>query len=281
MKSDKRFILIIEKKQGVVFASNAGSGLARGKYISRMDSDDWAFPNKLKLQADFLDIHSDFGAVATLVEHIPHNDNTGGFARFVEWSNSIQTFQEISNRRFIEQPIVNPTAMWRKEVARKYGMYSNGDFPEDYELWLRWLYNGLKIKKIPEVLLKWYDSDSRLTRTDDIYSDNSFYRIKTKYLAEWLKKNNPFHPKVAIWGASRISRRRAKLLKQYGINICCYIDTKKGRQLDHKVFYFEDIPSSKEIFVLSYIKQMDNRAQIRTYLNSKGFIEGENYLQVS
>ncbi len=281
MKSDKRFILIIEKKQGVVFASNAGSSLAKGNYISRMDSDDWAFPNKLKLQADFLDIHSDFGAVATLVEHIPHNDNTGGFARFVEWSNSIQTFQEISNRRFIEQPIVNPTAMWRKEVARKYGMYSHGDFPEDYELWLRWLYNGLKIKKIPEVLLKWYDSDSRLTRTDDIYSDNSFYRIKTKYLAEWLKKNNPFHPKVAIWGASRISRRRAKLLKQYGINICCYIDTKKGRQLDHKVFYYEDIPSSKEIFVLSYIKQMDNRAQIRTYLNSKGFIEGENYLQVS
>ena len=281
MERDRRFKLITEKQQGVVLASNVGFKKAKGEYIARMDADDWAYPDKLKLQADFLDNHPDFGAVAGLVEHIPHNENTEGFARFVEWSNSIQTYREISNRRFIELPIVNPTAMWRKEVAEKYGMYCHGDFPEDYELWLRWLNEGVKIHKVPDVVLKWYDSDTRLTRTHDIYSDNAFYRIKTKYLAEWLKKNNPFHPNVAVWGASRISRRRAKLLKQYGITICCYIDTKKGRQLDHNIIYYEDIPSTKEIFVLSYIKQMDNREQIRNFLNSKGYIEGENYLQVS
>ncbi|MEN8119661.1 MAG: glycosyltransferase family 2 protein [Bacteroidota bacterium] len=281
VEKDQRFMLITEKQQGVVFASNAGSILAKGKYISRMDADDWAYPDKLKLQVDFLDSHPDFGAVAGLVKHVPHNENTAGFARFVEWSNSIQTFEEISNRRFIEQPIVNPTAMWRKEVAEKFGMYRHGDFPEDYELWLRWLGEGVEIHKLPDIVLKWYDSDTRLTRTQDIYSDNAFYRIKTKYLAEWLKKNNTFHPNVAIWGASRVSRRRAKLLTQSGINICCYIDTKKGRQLDHNVIYYEDIPPPQEIFVLSYIKQMDNRAQIRSFLNSKGYIEGENYLQVS
>jgi len=278
---DKRFILITEKQQGVVFASNAGSKLAKSKYIARMDADDWAYPNKLKLQVHFLDNHPDFGAVAGLAEHVPHNENTEGFSRFVEWSNSIQTFEEISNRRFIELPIVNPTAMWREEIAQKHGMYSQGDFPEDYELWLRWLNEGVKIHKLPETVLKWYDSDTRLTRTQNIYSDNAFYRIKTKYLAEWLKINNPFHPNVAIWGASRISRRRAKLLEQYGIIIYCYIDTKKGRQLDHKVIYYKNIPPPQEIFVLSYIKQMDNREQIRKFLNSKGYLEGENYLQVS
>jgi len=280
-KKDKRFILLTEKQQGVVFASNTGSKAARGNYIARMDADDWAYPDKLKLQAEFLDNHSDYGAVACLVKHIPHNENTEGFSRFVQWSNSIQSFEEISIRRFIELPIVNPSAMWRKETARAFGMYLSGDFPEDYELWLRWLNNGLKIQKIPEVLLKWYDSDTRLTRTHDIYSDKAFYKIKTKYLADWLKTHNPFHPNVAIWGASRISRRRAKLLEQYGINISCYIDTKEGRQLDHKVFYYKDIPSSNEIFVLSYIKQMNNRAQIRDFLNTKGYIEGKHYLQVS
>jgi len=281
IEKDKRFKLTTEKQQGVVFASNRGSEMANGNYVARMDADDWAFPDKLKLQVDFLDKNPDFDAVAGLVEHVPHNENTGGFARFVEWSNSIQTYHEIANSRFIELPIVNPTAMWRKTVAVKFGMYRHGDFPEDYELWLRWLNKGLKICKIPGVVLKWYDSDTRLTRTNEIYSDKAFYIIKTKYLAGWLKKHNPFYPDVAVWGASRISRRRAKLLKQYGINICCYIDTKKGRQLDHKVIFYKDIPSPKEIFVLSYIKQMDNRAQIRSFLNSKGYIEGENYLQVS
>lgn len=265
----------------MVFASNTGSSLAKGEYIARMDADDWAYPEKLKLQADFLDEHLNYGAVAGLVEHVAHKENTEGFARFVQWSNSVQSFDEIRNRRFIELPIVNPTAMWRKTIAEKYGMYRCGSFPEDYELWLRWLDNGLKILKLPQLLLKWYDSDTRLTRTHEIYTDKAFYEVKTKYLAKWLKENNPFHPKVAVWGASKISRRRAKLLTQYGIDICCYIDTKKGRQLDREVFYYEDIPSPKEIFVLSYIKQMDNREKIRKFLSSKGFSEGKNYLQIS
>ncbi|OQX99003.1 MAG: hypothetical protein B6I20_10345, partial [Bacteroidetes bacterium 4572_117] len=142
-KKDSRFVLISEKQQGVVFASNTASETAKGEYIARMDSDDWAYPQKLKLQSDFLDNNPGFGAVAGLVEHIAHNKKTGGFARFVEWSNSIQAYSEISNRRFIEQPIVNPSAMWRKNVASLHGMYLFGDFPEDYELWLRWLGAGV------------------------------------------------------------------------------------------------------------------------------------------
>ncbi len=232
MEKDKRFVLIHEKRQGVMFASNAGSDIARGRYIARMDADDWSFPNRLERQAGFLDDNSEYGVVAGLVEHIPHSENTKGFARYVDWVNSVQTYQEILNSRFIESPIPNPSAMWRKEVAGKHGMYRSGDFPEDYEMWLRWLSKGIKIIKLSETVLKWHDSDTRLTRTNSIYSDSAFYRIKTKYLADWLKKNNPFHPQITIWGASRISRRRARLLKQYGIEIEYYIDTKRGRQLD-------------------------------------------------
>ncbi len=185
------------------------------------------------------------------------------------------------NSRFIELPVVNPTAMWRKEVSEKYGMYRSGDFPEDYEMWLRWLGEGVKIKKLDKKVLKWYDSETRLTRTQSIYSDASFYRIKTKYLGDWLAENNPLHPRVAIWGASRISRRRARLLKQYGIEIDSYIDTKETRQLEAKVIYYKDIPSPTEIFILTYIKQMNARDEIQDFLGSKGFREGVNYLLVS
>ena len=94
------------------------------------------------------------------------------------------------------------------------GLYLSGDFPEDYEMWLRWLDRGVKIAKVAEVVLDWHDSEGRLTRTHPIYSDRAFYDIKSKYLAGWLEQNNPFHPLVAIWGASRISRRRAKILEQ-------------------------------------------------------------------
>ena len=279
--TDNRFKLISEQKQGVMFASNTGWKASKGQYIARMDADDWSHPDRLKMQNTFLDKNPDFEVITTQVNHISHSEFTGGMARFVEWSNAIISYEEILNNQFIEMPIVNPTAMWRRETAEQNGMYLHGDFPEDYEMWLRWLNAGVKIKKLESKLLNWYDSDGRLSRTDPIYSDSSFYKIKTKYLAKWLKKHNPFHPNVAVWGASRISRKRAKLLEEHGINICCYIDTKKNRQLDHPVFYYEDIPSPEKIFVLTYIKQKEAREEIREFLPQKGFTEGVNFMLVS
>ena len=53
-RRDKRFRLIHEPEQGVVFASNTGACYATGKYIARMDADDWAYPDRLTLQTFFL-----------------------------------------------------------------------------------------------------------------------------------------------------------------------------------------------------------------------------------
>ena len=275
------FRLVKEKRQGVVYASNRGCESARGEYIARMDADDVARPSRLRLQSEFLDSHADYGAVAGLAEHVGDPETTGGFRRFVEWSNSILTYEEIYKRRFIEAPLVNPTAMWRRETMDRHGLYRAGDFPEDYEMWLRWLDEGVRIAKVPEVVLEWHDSMERLTRTDPIYSDRAFYEIKSRYLAKWLERHNPFHPQVAIWGASRISRRRALILEKQGIRIAAYIDTKRSRQIDKEVLYYKDLPVSGSMFILTYIRQMDNREKIQVFLEGKGYMEGKDYLLVS
>lgn len=280
-RRDPRFRLLAEKKQGVMFASNRGCEAAGGAFIARMDADDVARPGRLRLQCGFLDSHPDFGAVAGLVEHVGDPETTGGFKRFVEWSNSLITYEDIYRRRFIEAPIVNPTAMWRRESMERYGLYREGDFPEDYEMWLRWLDQGVKIAKVPEVVLDWHDSTGRLTRTHPIYSDRAFYDIKSKYLAKWLSEENPFHPDVAIWGASRISRRRARILEDLGIRIESFIDTKKSRQLDRAIIYYDDLPKSGNMFILTYIRQMDNREKIQAFLEELGYMEGKDYLLVS
>ena len=281
MNRDPRFRLIEEERQGVMFASNRGCEEALGEYIARMDADDVARPDRLSLQCSFLDGHPDYGAVAGLVKHVGDPRTTGGFKRFVEWSNSVISYEEIYKRRFIEAPIVNPTAMWRRETMETEGLYRAGDFPEDYEMWLRWLDAGIKIAKVPEVVLDWHDSTGRLTRTHPIYSDRAFYEIKSLYLAKWLARHNPFHPRVWVWGASRISRRRARILEQKDVIIEAYIDTKRSRQLGNSLIYYKDLPESGALFILTYIRQMDNREKIRAFLEERGYVEGENYLLVS
>jgi hypothetical protein len=184
-------------------------------------------------------------------------------------------------KRFIESPIINPSAMWRKEVSDKYGIYRESDLPEDYELWLRWLSKGVKIGKTNNLVLRWYDSESRLTRTDKRYSNEAFYKAKSPYLSEYLKEINTHYPKVVIWGASRISRNRAKLLQEFGVEISSYIDISNKRHISDTIIYYKDIPSKNEIFILVYVRQDKMRNQIQSYLSKKGFVEGENYLLVS
>lgn len=280
-QKDPRFILVHEKQQGVMFASNKGSECAKGKYIARMDADDVSLPDRLALQSTFLENNADYGAISGLVEYVPHHNNTEGFQRYVNWVNSVLSYSDILNNMFVESPIVNPTAMWRKETAEQHGVYNSGNFPEDYELWLRWLSEGVKISKLKTPVLKWFDSDSRLTRTHPIYSDNAFYSIKTQYLAQWLKTNNPHFPKVAVWGASRISRTHTNLLLKHSIEISYYIDIKKSRQLDREVVYYEDIPEPNKVFILIYIKNQQAKTKIQQFLVSRDYVEGKHYLFVS
>lgn len=282
VKRDRRFKLIHESRQGVVFASNAASKIAKGKYIARMDADDVSFPKRLQWQYDFLERHQEVDVVSGQVAYISQiHENTDGFKRYVDWVNSVMTYEDILKSQFIESPIVNPTAMWRKEIAEEFGMYRHGDFPEDYELWLRWLYYGVRIEKLPQILIEWYDSSSRLTRTNDIYSDAAFYRIKTKYLSLWLKNNHPHYPHVAVWGASRISRKYIDFLITEGIEIDFYIDIKETRQLDKEIVFYKDLPSVEKVFVLVYVKHQEVKEKIQDFLHSRGFKQGSNYLLLS
>jgi glycosyltransferase involved in cell wall biosynthesis len=280
-QQDSRFKLLYEQQQGVVYASNKGSSAALGKYHCRMDADDESTINRLEDQFNFLEENSDYGAVSGKVEYIAHAKNTEGFANYVVWVNSLESYEQIYVKRFMESPIVNPSAMWRKEVATKYGMYQNGDFPEDYELWLRWLDAGVKIGKVSATVLQWYDSEKRLTRTHPSYSIDAFYRAKTPFLLRYLQQINVHFPKVYSWGASKIARKRAQILEPYGIVIEAYIDISEKRQIGKKLLHYKDLPPVGKAFILVYVKQTNMRQQVEEFLHTKNYQEGRDYLLIS
>ncbi|HKL37588.1 MAG TPA: glycosyltransferase family 2 protein [Bacteroidales bacterium] len=281
ISGDPRFHLLYEQNKGVVPAFLRGLEKARGIYVARMDADDFMYPQRLARQYEFLEKHCAFDAVGGLVKYRGTGTGQGGFRKYVEWNNTVVSYEQILNQRFVDAPVVNPTAMWRRSTGESLGTYRMGDFPEDYEMWLRWLEQGVKIGKVAEVVLDWWDSSGRLTRSDPAYSDQAFYRVKTLYLARWLERYNPFHPNVAVWGASRTYRQRSGMLEPYGIHITRYIDIRKERQLPKPVIYYEDLPEPGAIFVLVYVRQWHAKDQIVAFLYEKGYTEGVDYLLVS
>jgi hypothetical protein len=250
-----------------------------------MDADDRSLPQRLELQRRYLDEHPDVGLVACLVEHLGGSQKKAGYARYVNWINTLTNHDDINLNRFVESPLAHPSVMFRTDLINRYGGYRQGDFPEDYELWLRWLEHGIRMEKVPEMLLRWRDQPGRLSRTHERYSFEAFYRTKTAYLAKWLKRCNAHHPDIVVWGAGRTSRKRAEMLTRHGINISAYVDVdpnKIGRSIrGRRVLPPEKIPERGRCFVVSYVGSHGARTRIRSHLVNLGYAEGKHFILAS
>lgn len=283
-RHDLRIHVVTTPPRGIAAALNAGLALCRGDFIARMDADDICHPERLAAQAAYLAERPDVGLVSCLVEFGGDAAAQAGYALHVDWLNSVVTPEAIRLNRFVESPFAHPSVMFRRELVSQYGGYKNGPFPEDYELWLRWLEAGVRMAKIPQTLLTWNDPPGRLSRADERYSPDAFYRTKSPYIAAEVGRllGEPNRRKLWIWGAGRPTRKRAALLEAHGLQIHGFIDIdqkKTGRTLAGRpVVGPNDLPSPRNAVVLGYVAKRGARELIRAAMTQHGFCEGADFL---
>jgi len=282
---DTRVRVLRQPHGGIVSALNAGLVAARGAWIARMDADDESHPDRLLDQVRWLEAHGKIGLVGCLVAFGGDRTRQLGYALHVDWMNGIQTPDRIQLERFVESPFAHPSVLFRRELVERHGGYRAGDFPEDYELWLRWLEAGVRMAKVPRVLFVWHDSPGRLSRVDRRYALEHFFACKAVYLGRWLARELPVGRRVLVWGAGRVTRRRAAALGAQGIRIDGYIDIdprKCGRRYGGRpVMAPGEVPSAGEVFVLGYVHKRGARDRCRAHLVGRGFIEGRDFLVVA
>jgi glycosyltransferase involved in cell wall biosynthesis len=279
---DERIQVVTGPHQGLVAALNSGLALATAPLIARMDADDVSLPERLERQRRHLDEHPDVGLVAARVLFAGDRAQRRGYAGYVDWTNRWLTHEEIALARFVESPIAHPSVMFRRELVWRFGGYADGAFPEDYELWLRWLDAGVRFAKLAEPLLVWRDSPARLSRRDPRYASDAFYAVKARYLARWLSAHNPHHPAVIVWGAGRLTRRRARHLTDHGSVISAFVDIdprKIGQTVDGVPVLGPDaLPAPGRCFVVSYVASRGARELIEERLRASGFRAGTDYV---
>jgi glycosyltransferase involved in cell wall biosynthesis len=279
---DARVRVIREGGRGLVTALNAGLAAATAPLLARLDADDTCAPARLARQRAHLEAHPEVGLVASRVGFGGDARAAAGYARYVDWTNRLVTHDEIALARFVESPLVHPSVMFRRALVERWGGYLDGAFPEDYELWLRWLEAGVRMEKLAEPLLTWNDSPRRLSRRDPRYDPEAFYRLKAAYLARWLATHNPHHPAIVLWGAGRVTRRRARWLVDEGVRIEAFVDIdprKLGRPIDGRPVLAPDaLPPPGRAFVVSYVGGADAREQIEARLRAGGHAPGADYV---
>ncbi|MCF7668926.1 MAG: glycosyltransferase [Verrucomicrobia bacterium] len=279
-KADPRIHLLPRPHEGIVSALNYGLEHADGRYIARMDADDISMCDRLARQAEYLERRRATGLVGCRVAYGGDPRRNQGYALHVAWINSLSTPESIQLNRFVESPFAHPSVMFRRELLDLSGGYRDGGYPEDYELWLRWLSAGVQMERLPRTLLIWNDPPGRLSRTAPRYSLEAFYRVKARYLAPLIRETAAGR-EVWIWGAGRTTRQRAKHLFDYGVSPAGYIDIdprKIGQVIaDRPVVAPSSMPGPGAALVIGYVGRRGARRQIRGELDARGFVEGRDF----
>ena len=121
----------IENK-GISEYLNIGLRNARGKYIARIDDDDfWCHKDKLKLQVEFLEKNPEYVVVGGGVILVDGEGNE--LFRYLKKESD----EEIRSFALFSNPFTHATVMFKKDLALKLGGYKIIKHVEDMELWLR------------------------------------------------------------------------------------------------------------------------------------------------
>ena len=281
-RRDPRIRVLNSSGRGLVAALETALGAARGELVARMDADDESAAFRLESQRAALHRDDSLGVVSARVA-FGGEEKAQGYARYIAWLNELISPEQIRLNRFIESPLAHPSVMFRRSLIEQYGGYRSGDFPEDYELWLRWLDRGVRMAKCEQTLLVWHDPPSRLSRTDPRYRPEAFYQLKAEYVARELTRMNADRARaVWVWGAGRPTRRRAEFLCSHNVEISAYIDIDPrkvgGRAGGRPVLAPTSLPPPGAVVVLVYVGSLGARELIRTELNRRNYQEGVDYL---
>jgi|SRR3989344_3638968 len=148
-KKDKRIVTFKNAKHLRTTKSlNIGLAIAKGKYIARMDADDWSYPDRLEKQFKFMETHPEVGVSGGSIEVCDKKLKILNIRRY--------PLDDLKVRRIIFRfsPFAHPATIWRKKILDQVGGYNeNIPLSQDYELYFR-IGRICKFGNIQDILIK-------------------------------------------------------------------------------------------------------------------------------
>ncbi len=143
---------------GIPATRNRGLALARGEYIALLDSDDFAYPWRLRRQVDFLDRHPQIVQVGAWCSLMDADRN---LLRRVRRHPTRP--EDVDVHLLFHCSLINRTIMARTEVLKDFGYDETFARCQDYELHGR-LAEHHKLANMPDILVCGREHEGRVTR---------------------------------------------------------------------------------------------------------------------
>ena len=189
-KTDSRIRIVTNKiNLGLVKTLNRGISNAHGKYIARLDDDDfWCNPQKLEKQVAFLENNPDYVLVG------------GGVIRVDEQGKEIIRFtlpesdEDIRQKILQDNTFAHSTVVFKKEAWEKAGGYNETlIFSEDWDLWLRFGKFG-KFYNFPEYFIYYLQGEQNISNLNIRQNLKFSIKLRKKY-----RKDYPGYRKAILF----------------------------------------------------------------------------------
>ncbi len=275
-QKDPRIRVLRIKHSGIVAALQTSAADAKGTYLARMDADDLARPERLRLQLDCFASDPGLGLCGGRVRMM--GDSIGsGRRRYEAWVNALTSHEVIVREIFVECPLPHPTFMISRKWYDRIGGYQECPWPEDYDLVMRLWRVGARFAKPEAAVLDWRDHPDRLSMNDPRYDEAAFRALKRHYLAQFpARVGRPLYQ----WGAGEVGKRWLREGKGATPVAVVDINPRKIGRIIHgvRVITKEQLPPPAACFVVVMVGTPGARDEIRDLLSPMGFLECKDYL---
>lgn len=175
------------KTKGYINCLNLGIEKSKGRYIARMDSDDFSYPTRIEEQVSFLENNPDVDVCSCLVKF--YGDDIE--EKISEHKYQVTLLNFINHHEF-----VHTAMMFRKSINVHY---DNLKPVEDCLLYRKLLLAGYKFEIIDKVLLKSFHSRNSIEskypkyilfqlERINIYALSKYYDFKLSFVEDIFKK---------------------------------------------------------------------------------------------
>jgi hypothetical protein len=183
-RSDSR-VVVHRRQPGRNLAEvlNLAAELSRAPLLARLDADDVALPERLRLQVEFLDAHPEVALLGGQALMIDEAGREFGRAEYPLHDDELKQALQTGN------PFVHPAVAIRRQAFEAVDGYRvDFDYAEDLDLWLR-LAEGRQVANLPEVLVRYrIHGDQQTVQKQD---EQALYALAARASAETREAGRP------------------------------------------------------------------------------------------
>lgn len=250
--NQKIISIIYQKNKGLNITNNVALKAAKGKYIVRLDADDFFEPRALEEMSNILEANPEIGLVFPDYFLIDPEENVLSEVKRHDFDNEVT---------ILDQPAHGACTMIRVDSLKAVGGYDESYTCQDgYELWVKFV-SKFKVTNINKPLFSYRRHNNNLTNNED-----RILSTRSKIKDAFVHKEEVKLPSVA----GIIPVRSDYDLALEGFNGTTY--------LGHKINTLLDANKVDKVIVISSDSDVENFV-ISNYTNSVDFIKRPTRLE--